>query len=282
MKIGLVLEGGTMRGMYTAGILDRFLEENIVVDEVIGVSAGALFGVNYKSKQKGRAIRYNKKYLNDKNYMGLYSLIKTGNIMNKDFCFNELVNKLDVFDYDTYRNDKTLFFATVTNVNTGKAEYKNISDLSKKSDMEYLRASGSMPFVSKIVKVDDNYYLDGALSDSIPINKALKDCDKVIVVLTRPSGYRKKKKSRLYAKLFYSKYPKLVEAINSRYKVYNKTIDKINELESEERIFVFRPSKYVDIKRIEKDINKVEEMYNLGIKDFNDNYNKLVKYITRL
>ena len=101
-------------------------------------------------------------------------------------------------------------------------------------------------------------------------------------MLTRPSGYRKKKKSRLYAKLFYSKYPKLVEAINSRYKVYNKTIDKINELESEERIFVFRPSKYVDIKRIEKDINKVEEMYNLGIKDFNDNYNKLVKYITRL
>ena len=131
MKIGLVLEGGAMRGMYTAGILDRFLEENIVVDEVIGVSAGALFGVNYKSKQKGRAIRYNKKYLNDKNYMGFYSLIKTGNIMNKDFCFNELVNKLDVFDYDTYRNDKTLFFATVTNVNTGKSEYKNISDLSK-------------------------------------------------------------------------------------------------------------------------------------------------------
>ena len=105
MKIGLVLEGGAMRGMYTAGILDRFLEENIVVDEVIGVSAGALFGVNYKSKQKGRAIRYNKKYLNDKNYMGFYSLIKTGNIMNKDFCFNELVNKLDVFDYDTYTYD---------------------------------------------------------------------------------------------------------------------------------------------------------------------------------
>lgn len=154
MKVGLVLEGGAMRGMYTAGVLDVFMENNIEVDGIIGVSAGALFGVNYSSKQIGRVIRYNKKYVKDKRYMGIYSFMKTGDVMNKQFCFYDMPENLDVFDYDAFKNSRIDFYATVTNIKTGAAEYIKLDDLHKQ--MEYLRASGSMPFVSNIVKIIKN------------------------------------------------------------------------------------------------------------------------------
>ena len=169
MKIGLVLEGGAMRGMYTAGVLDVFLDKNIQVDCIIGVSAGALFGVNYKSRQMGRTLRYNIKYAKDSRYMGFKSLVRTGNIINKEFCFDEIPNKLDIFDYDTFNKTKEKFYAVVTNVDTGSPEYIEIKDLHE--SMEYLRASGSMPFVSKMVEIDGKKYLDGGISDSIPVEK---------------------------------------------------------------------------------------------------------------
>ena len=280
MKVCLVLEGGAMRGLYTAGILDALVDTDIKIDCIIGVSAGALFGVNYKSKQKGRVLRYNTKYANDKRYMGLHSLITTGNLVNTEFAYHELPTKLDIFDEEEYSKSKTDFYAVITNINTGKAEYKKI--INATIQVDELRASGSMPYVSQPVKIDDNYYLDGALADSIPVLKAKEmGYDKVIVVLTRPKEYRKKKCSPLMAKLFYKKYPNLVEAINTRYKQYNDTLDIIEELEDKKDIYVFRPSTDLKIKRVEKDKSKLEAMYNLGLKDFKDNLKSLKKYLKK-
>ena len=280
MKVCLVLEGGAMRGMYTAGILDELLETNIKVDTIIGVSAGALFGVNYVSKQKGRSLRYNKKYAKDKRYMSLSSLIKTGNLVNTEFAYHELPTKLDIFDEETYSKSKINFYAVVTNIKTGEAEYKKI--INATIQVDELRASGSMPYVSKPVKINDNYYLDGALADSIPVLKAKEmGFDKIIVVLTKPSNYRKKKRPAWIPKLFYKKYPKLVDAINNRYKMYNETLDTIEELESKKEIFVLRPSKDLGISRVEKDESKLQAMYDLGTKDFKDNLKNLKKYLKK-
>lgn len=278
MKVGLVLEGGAMRGMYTAAILDCFLDKKIKIDGIIGVSAGALFGVNYCSNQKGRALRYNKKYIKDPRYTSIRSLLSTGNIVNNEFAYHEVPFKLDVFDEEAYSKSKTDFYAVITNIKTGQPEYKKIINASIQIDE--LRASGSMPFVSKPVKIGDDLYLDGALSDSIPLLKCEEmGYDKIIVVLTRPLEYRKKKNNQLITKMFYHRYPKLVEAINTRYIKYNKTLDIIIDKENKKEIFVFRPSIDLKLKRIEKNPEKLQEMYDLGIKDFNENYNKLKKFL---
>ena len=268
MKTCLILEGGAMRGMYTSGVLDVLLENNLHVDGIIGVSAGALFGINYCSKQIGRALRYNKKYINDKSvdYMSFKNLIKTGNLINKDFAFNELPFKLDVFDEKTFRKSKTDFYATITNVKTGKAEYVKIENTEKQ--MEVFRATGAMPFVSQMVEINNELYLDGALGDSIPIEKA-KDLgyDKLIVVLTRPLNYKKKKPLQILAKIKYKEYPNLIEAINTRYQKYNDTIEKIIDLENKKEIIVVRPTKDLKIKRIGRNTDKLQEMYDLGVSD---------------
>ena len=278
MSIGLVLEGGAMRGMYTAGVLDVFLDNNIKIDGIVAVSAGALFGINYLSKQRGRAINYNKKYAKDKRYMGLSSLIKTGNIINKDFSFYELPQKLDVFDGETYKKSNTKFYATITNVETGKPEYVEIKDAF--AQIETLRASSAMPFVSKIVELETGKYLDGGITDSIPIKKCEKlGYDKIIVVLTIDIEYRKKKKNELLAKLYYRRYPKLIKAINTRYKNYNNTVEKIIDMENKKEIFVIRPSKTLHIKRIERDPEKLQEMYDLGIKDTLEKMKELKYYL---
>ena len=169
MKSALILEGGGMRGLYTAGVLDVLMENNIETDVAVGVSAGALFGINYKSKQIGRVLRYNLKYAGNKKNLGIKSLLKTGDLMSKQFYFDDLPFKLDVMDTETYKTCKTEFYAVVTNLNTGLPEYKSIYDLKSEECMEYLRASGSLPFVSKPVTVNGVPYLDGGVSDSIPV-----------------------------------------------------------------------------------------------------------------
>ena len=280
MKVGLISEGGAMRGMYTCGVIDTFLEEDIHVDGIIGVSAGALFGINYCSKQKRRVLRYNKKYINNKNYMSLRSLITTGNIVNKDFAFNKIPFELDIFDEETFQKSKTDFYATITNIETGKAEYVKIKDTKKQ--MEVFRATGAMPFVSKIVEINKKKYLDGALADSIPVLKAKElGYDKLIVVLTRPKDYQKKKQPSFLAKIKYKKYPNLVNAINARYLKYNDTLKIIEELEEKGEILVIRPSKKLKIKRIEKNKDKLQEMYDLGINDCNKMLSKIKKYINK-
>lgn len=278
MKVGLVLEGGAMRGLYTAGVLDVFLDKKIDVDGIIGVSAGVLFGVNYLSKQKGRALRYNKKYVKDKRYMGIHSLLTTGNIINKDFAYYEVPLKLDVFDQDTYEKSGKDFYATVTNVETGEAEYikiKNVFD-----QMEVLRATSAMPFVSKMVKIDGKKYLDGALSDSIPIDKCKSlGYDKIIVILTKHLGYKKKKRGHSIIKFYYKKYPNLVKSMQNRYKSYNNTIEKIIDMENKKEIFVIRPSRFIKMKRIENDENKLQEIYDLGREDATKILKELKKYL---
>ena len=276
-KTALILEGGAMRGLYSAGVLDVLMENNIKADVVYGVSAGALFGLNYKSRQIGRALRYNLKYVKEKNYMGLYSLLTTGNIMNKDFCFKKLVYELDKLDFDTYKNNPVDFYAVVTNLKTGKPEYKKIDDAQK--DMEYFRASGSMPFISKPVEINGNLYLDGAISDAVPFKKALEsNYEKIIVVLTRPSGYRQKK-THLPYNLFYGKFPKLVETAYNNYKGYNEIMDLIDKYEAENKIIVLRPSKLVKVKRIEKDKTKLQRIYNLGVSDCINKLGNIKEYI---
>ncbi len=191
MAVGLVLEGGGMRGLYTAGVLDTFLDAGIKVDGVVSVSAGALFGVNFLSKQKGRALRYNKKYALNPGYMGLRSWLKTGNVVNKEFAYYKVPMELDIFDEEAFEKSGVPFYVTVTNLSTGKAEYHKVDNVFEQ--MELLRASSALPLASKIVEWQGNKYLDGGLSDSIPVDFAKSlGFDKLIVVLTRPIDYRKK------------------------------------------------------------------------------------------
>ena len=280
MKTILVLEGGAMRGMYTAGVLDVFMQNDIVLDAVIGVSAGALFGINYVSNQQGRAFRYNKKYLHDRRYMGLYSFITTGNIMNKEFCFNELIYDLDKFDFLKFKNSPIDFYATVTNIENGEAEYIKIDNL--ENNIEYLRASGSMPLVSRIVEVNKKKYLDGGIADSIPVKKAYElGYDKVVVVLTRPKEYVKKKSFMLPYKVCYSKYPNFINSVESRYKRYNDVVSYITEKENKKDIFVIRPTRDTKVKRLEKDIKKIEDIYNLGVLDAKNGLSDLKLYLDK-
>lgn len=278
MSVGLLLQGGAMRGMYTAGVLDVFLENDIKIDGIVGVSAGVLFGVDYCSKQKGRSIRYSKKFVKDKRYMGMKSLLTTGNIINKDFAFYEIPFKLDVFDEDAYENSNIDFYATITNVNTGKPEYVKIENVYKQ--MELLRATSAMPFVSKIVNVGKERYLDGGLADNIPIDK-IKELgyDKIIVVLTRPKDYRKTKSNQFITKLRYRKYPNLVKTINNRYISYNNSIEKILDGEKKKEIFVIGPSRTLKMKRMERDTEKLQMMYDLGLEDCRANLDSLKEYL---
>ena len=279
MKTLLVLEGGALRGIYTAGVLDVLLDTDIKIDAIVGVSAGALFGINYVSNQKGRCLRYNLENANNKNYMGFYSLFKTGNIMNEDFCFNKLIYETDPFDFDTFNNSKTKFYCVVTNLETGKPEYKLITDI--KNEMEYLRASGSMPLVSKIVEIDGKKYLDGGVSDSVPLEWALKQgYDKIIIVETRVKDYRKKKSNTSLFKLKYKSYPNFINTLENRWITYNKTKEDIIKLDRD-KIFVIRPSKLVPIKRIEHDRTRIQEMYDLGVEDAKNSLDDLKIYLKR-
>lgn len=280
MKTGLVLEGGAMRGMFTAGVLDVFLDENIAVDGIVSVSAGALFGVNLPSKQRGRVLRYNRKYLNDKRYMGLCSLLTTGNVVNKDFAFYQLPFTLDPFDQTAFAQSGTDFYVTVTNIETGEAEYCKITDVF--AQMELLRATSAMPLVSKAVEVGGKKYLDGGISDSIPLQKCRElGYQKIIVVLTRPLDYRKSPAPTWLFKLFYRHYPNLIKKLVERHLNYNQTVEDIIRLNEQQEIFVIRPSKTLDIKRLEKDPAKIEAMYQLGIIDAKHAVNSLKDYLAK-
>ena len=280
MKIGLVLEGGAMRGMYTAGVLDTFLDKDFWVDGIISVSAGALFGVNYPSRQKGRAIRYNKKFISDKRYISFKSLVSTGNIVNKDFAFYEVPFKYDVFDNKTFKESDIDFYVAVTNLQTVQAEYVKLID--PLAQMEVLRATSAMPYVSRPVEIDSIPYLDGAIADSIPVEQMQKlGYDKIIVILTRTLDYRKSKPMTWIAKWFYRRYPHFADAVNQRYAMYNRQVENVIKLAEKGDIFVIRPSVDLKIKRIEKDPNKLQAMYELGIKDMQLQWKNLLDYLNR-
>lgn len=278
MKTCLVLEGGGLRGIYTAGVLDALYRENIKIDAIIGTSMGTIVGINYISKQPGRALRYNLKYVHDKRYIGINQLIKTGDIVNEKFAYHDIPEKLDKFDYHTFDKSPIKLYCTVTNVKTGKAEYKLIRNV--KEEIDYLRAGASLPGISRIVRINGKKYLDGGVADPIPINKALAlGYDKIIVITTRVKDYRKRKTPINPLGLIYHLYPKFVVAINARSKKYNKTVEKIQKLEKENKIFVIRPSKRINIKRIEKNDRTITHQYNLGKEDFKNKKNDLLKYL---
>ena len=280
MKIGLVLEGGAMRGMYTAGVLDTFLDKDFWVDGIISVSAGALFGVNYPSRQKERAIRYNKKFISDKRYISFKSLVSTGNIVNKDFAFYEVPFKYDVFDNKTFKESDIDFYVAVTNLQTAQAEYVKLID--PLVQMEVLRATSAMPYVSRPVEIEGIPYLDGAIADSIPVEQMQKlGYDKIIVILTRTLEYRKSKPMTWIAKWFYRCYPYFADAVNQRYAMYNRQVENVIKLAEKGDIFVIRPSVDLKIKRIEKDPNKLQAMYELGMKDMQLQWKNLLDYLNR-
>lgn len=275
---GLVLEGGAMRGMYTAGVLDTFMDYGLESDYVVGVSAGALFGVNYLSGQKGRAIRYNKRFNSDKTYMGLIPLLKEGNIVNTEYAYVRVPRELDPFDAETFNASKSEFYAVITNLKTGKGEYVLIKDAFPQMDV--LRASGSMPVVSKPVEIDGNLYLDGAVADSIPYEWMYKKCrSKMVVILTRDSEYRKKPMPKFTSWVYQRKYPKFAQAFSLRHAVYNRQVEKLKKWEDEGKAFVIRPSEPITISRTERDSEKLQAVYELGIRDAKANMAKLKAFL---
>ena len=280
-KVGLVLEGGGMRGMYTTGVLDVFLEEKIFPDAVIGVSAGAIYGCSYMAEQHGRGIRYNLKYINDDRYVSMKSWLKTGNIFNKEFCYDEIPNKLDVYDYDKFKENaaKVPFYVCCTNVETGKAEYIRCTDFNE--EMDYMRASASLPLVSQIVYKGGKKLLDGGTSDSIPVDFFRSiGYKKNIVVLTRPAGYIKEASSTAkLLKLRYKKYPEFVEANINRHNAYNSSVKAIEGYERQEEAIIIRPSEEYKIGRLERDKNKLKYMYKLGRKDAKAKLEELRKFL---
>ena len=281
MKSALILEGGAMRGIYSAGVIDVLMENNIETDLCIGVSAGALFGINYKSKQPGRVLRYNLRFSNDKRFVGWRSILRSGDLMDKKFYFEDLPYTLDPMDLETYKNNQTCFKACVTNLETGKAEYPEIYDLADTKCMEYLRASGSLPFLSKNVVIDGVPYLDGGVADSVPIEYCLNEgYDKLIVVLTRPYGFRKRGKIR-FTKLFYKKYPEFCATLKNRNYIYSKQYDLIEELERNGKILVIRPTKIIKTKATEKNPEVLKSLYTLGKKDCNNKLKELFEYLEK-
>ena len=266
MKTGLVLEGGAMRGMFTAGVLDTFLDAGVKADEVVGVSAGALFGVNYLSGQKGRAVRYNKRYNGDKNYMGLRPLLKEDNLFSTSYAYDLVPRRLDPFDDTAFQNSGVPFFAVVTNVDTGEAEYMQVKSVFDQMDL--LRASGSMPFVSRPVEWEGRRYLDGGVSDSIPFEwMAARGCDKLIVVLTREEGCRKTPMNGALLRLLRRKYPAIARRLAARHTDYNRALEELERWQAEGRAFVIRPSVKTPISRIETDPEKLQQVYDLGLAD---------------
>ena len=279
IKAGLVVEGGGMRGVYSSGVLDFFIEKDLFFENNYGVSAGACHLCSYLAKQYKRAFRVNVDYLNDKRYCSVHSLLKTGNLFGAEMLYDIIPNELDLFDYDTYNKNESNFYVVITDINTGKPEYVKIGDLKK--DIIYVRASSSLPLLAQNVKINDKEYLDGGISDSIPIKKSIADGNKKnVVILTRDSTYRKGKNSLMpIIKLKYKKYPNFVKSMADRYIVYNEILDFIKELEDNGDVFVIRPKKPVNIGRTEKNREKLDALYNDGYNDAKDCYEELLKYL---
>lgn len=275
-KFGLVLEGGAMRGMFSAGVTDVLMENDFEFDGAIGVSAGATFGCNIKSKQPGRAIRYNKRFCKDKRYCSLKSLITTGDLYGADFCYNILPNQLDIYDVKTYRENPMPFYVVASDCNTGKPVYKELKTCDA-NELTWMRASASMPLASKIVKVDGYELLDGGITDSIPLEYFEKiGYNKNVVVLTQPREYQKKDNKLMWLiKIMLKKYPMITEAMKNRAKVYNQEKAYVFEKEQHGDVFVICPEKDLGISRTEKNPDELQRVYDLGRKTMQKNLEKL-------
>ena len=265
MKTGLIMEGGAMRGMFTAGVLDVLMVNGLVTDGAIGVSAGAVFGCNYKSHQIGRVIRYNTEYCNDKRYASFKNLVKTGNLYSEQFCYHEVPEKLDPFNEAAFAASPMDFFVVCTDVKTGEPIYHKC----RKGDAEdvlWMEASASMPLAAKIVKIGHYGLLDGGVADSIPVRFFESiGYKRNLIILTQPKGYIKKKNKFLPAiRAKYFRYPAFVEAVADRHERYNETLSYISMLEQAGKDYVIRPPIPLEIGAMERDPAQLRRVYETG------------------
>ena len=262
---GLVLEGGAMRGLFTAGVLDVLLENGVAFDGMIGVSAGAAFGCNYKARQIGRVLRYNLRYCRNWRYCSFRSLLLTGDLFGAKFCYRDLPNELDPFDNPTFDENPMPFWLVATDVETGKAVYRRM-DRAGDECSDWIRASSSMPLVSRPVELEGRRYLDGGIADSIPL-RAFEErgYERNVVVLTQPEDYVKAPSSGMgLMRLALGKYPNLLKTLANRHVQYNETTAYIRKREAEGAALVIRPKTKLDIGRVEHDAEKIRAVYQLG------------------
>ncbi len=278
MSIGLVLEGGGMRGIYTAGVLDYFMEKGIDFKYCIGVSAGACNAVSYVAKQHKRQYYLYIDYIKDKRYLGMSSLIKTGDFLGTDFIFNELAYKLIPLDYPSFKKSDCVLKAVVTNAITGKAEYMQVDDIEE--NCKVVQASSSLPIVSHLVEIDGKYYCDGGMSDSIPIQKAIDDGnEKNVVILTRDENYIKTPANTFLVERIYRQFPKLIDDIKNRHIRYNEEVKLVKELEKEGKVFVIRPQQPINIKSLNRNLNKLKTLYFDGYQEAIRQYDALLNFL---
>lgn len=282
-KGALILEGGSLRSLFTAGVLDVFMENDLYFSDVTGVSAGALTGVSYVSRQPGRTAQINIGYVNDKRYLGLNNLLRHHEIFNFDFLFNEMSRHILPFDFDAFNSSPMRFTAVATNLETGEAEYFEKSACS--DILTAVRASSSMPVLSKAVTIDGKRYLDGGCAMAIPYQKAIDDgFQKIVLVLTRQQGYRKlytrRPVLRAYAKYF-RHYPNFIRALYAIPTRYDRQQREIDALEKAGRIFVIRPQKPVDVSHTEKDTGKLTALYNDGRREAERQMEALRAYLSK-
>lgn len=282
MKTGLILEGGAMRGMFTAGVIDVFMENGIEFDGAIGVSAGAAFGCNYKSRQIGRVIRYNKRFCKDPRFCSFRSLIKTGDLFGAEFCYHTVPDTLDLFDTEAYIANPMEFYVVCTDVETGEAVYVN-SDEAGDDSLEYFRASASMPLVSNVVEIKDRHLLDGGIADSVPIQFFESiGYDRNVIILTQPKGYVKKPSSAAKVmKYALKKYPMVAKTMENRHIEYNGTLDYIEKKEKAGEVLVIRPESRLEIGRIEHNPDNLQRVYDLGRKAGEQHLNDVKNFIKK-
>lgn len=280
MKAALVLEGGGMRGLYTQGVLDVFIEENIKFDFTIGVSAGACSSLSYISGQKGRNKRVNLDYLDDSRYISIQNFIKTGSMFGMDFLFNEIPNKLDLFDYEAFYNSHVECFIGVTDIVKGETVFFDKSALFNK-DVTLVKASSSIPVFAPIVEHKGGFYLDGGTGCPIPAKAAAeRGAEKIVVILTRDRDYvKKQEKFRFIYKIKYKKYPGLIKLLDMRHEIYNGQLNYIRKLEKEGKAFVIAPLKPLKISRFEKNKANLSMLFEEGYKDGKKYKQEILKFL---
>ena len=265
MKTGLILEGGAMRGLYSAGVMDVFLENGIEFDGAIGVSAGATFGCNYKSKQAGRVIRYSKRFAKDPRYCSFTSLLTTGNLYNAEFCYHVVPVKYDIFDLETFQENPMEFWVVTTDVDTVEPVYHKL-ETGGEEDMEWLRASASLPIAAQAVELDGHKYMDGGVSDSLPLPFfESQGYEKNVVILTQPKGYVKPVQKALgITKVLLHDEPDVYARLENRHNEYNEQLAYVTKREEEGAVLAIYPEEPLDIGFIAHDPKEMQRVYDIG------------------
>ena len=280
MKTALIMEGGAMRGMFTCGVIDVLLREGITVDAAAGISAGAVFGCNYKSRQIGRALRYNKKYGGDPRYCSVRSLIKTGDLYGAEFCYHTLPDELDVFDRAAFRENPMKFYVGATDLQTGQCLYHECAD-GGSEDMQWLRASASMPLVSRPVHVGEHVLLDGGIADAVPFEYMEKlGYRRNIVILTQPRRYRKSPAKGLWLyRLLLRRYPAVAAAMAVRADMYNRQMEALDRREAAGESLLLRPPQALGIGHCEKNPDELQRVYDLGAREAEERIGEIRRFL---